>query len=431
MRRLPDGLILLSGGREQARNADNNLVFRQDSDFLYLTGVEEPDFILLIDPRRRVSTLFAPRIDSTHKVWLGYVPGPAECRKLFDIERVAYADELPKYLKRAKSGYRKLYCDKLSLKKFRKELRGLSPRPSGLREALAELRAVKTPGEIELLKEAGKITSRAHRAAMAGARAGMREYEVQAIFESECLSGGLRHLAFPSIVASGTNSAVLHYHKNDAVLKNGDLLLLDAGGELRGYAADITRTFPVSGRFSRRQRDIYSIVLDAHKACIEQVRPGVASTDLHLLTMTRIAEGLKSLGLLKGDVSGLVESGVVRLFYPHGFGHMLGIDVHDVGGGRKRLIENPAKVPVRFLARLEPGFVVTVEPGIYFIEALLRDPVLRAKHRGSVVFSKAESFLDFGGVRIEDDLLVRPAGPALDLTEVPKEIDEVERMRGA
>ena len=204
------------------------------------------------------------------------------------------------------------------------------------------------------------------------------------------------------------------------------MLLIDAGAECGGYAADITRTFPVNGKFTNRQRDIYSIVLRTQKTCIERARPGVGSAQLHVLSMTLIAEGLKSLGLLRGEVSGLVEGGAVRLFYPHGLTHMLGLDVHDVTGGRKRRMANPTKIPVRFVARLETGVVITLAPGIYFIKALLLDPALRRKHRGSIDFTKAEKFLDFGGVRIEDDIVIQPQGPPLNLTTVPKEISDVE-----
>ena len=182
----------------------------------------------------------------------------------------------------------------------------------------------------------------------------------------------------------------------------------------------------MNGRFTRRQRDVYQVVLETQKECIRRSRAGVNSADLHVGSMRLIAEGLKSLGLLKGSVDGLVETGAVRLFYPHGLTHMLGLDVHDVTGGKRRVLPNPTKVPVRFVAKLEPGFVITMEPGVYFIDALINDPVLRRKHRGSVDFKKAESFLDFGGVRIEDDVVIRAEGAPLNLTSVPKEIADVE-----
>ncbi len=394
------GIVHLQGGKPVPRNFDVDYAFRQNSDFLYVTGVEEPGCHLVLDGAREI--LLVPRVDAHHRVWEGHVPGPAEAKRLFGVDRVMYADEL------------------------KKALRGRRPvAPAKLRDALDELRAVKSEGELGLMRRANAVSGAAHAAVMKAVRPGMREYELQAVFDAACLKAGLKHLAYPSIVAAGVNSAVLHYRKNNGPLRSGDLFLIDAGAELGGYAADITRTYPVTGKFTRRQRDVYSVVLEAQKACIAKARPGVNSADLHVYSMRVIAEGLKSLGFLKGDTDGLLENGAVRLFYPHGLTHMLGLDVHDVTGGKKRVLPNPTKVPVRFVAKLEPGFVITMEPGVYFISALLNDPAQRRKHRGSVNFTKAESFLDFGGVRIEDDIVIRD-GAAENLTKVPKEIEAVE-----
>lgn len=399
--RLGGRLVHLAGGKPVPRNFDVDYPFRQSSDFLYLTGVEEAGCHLVLDGSREI--LLVPRIDAHHRVWEGHVPGPDEARRLFGVDRVLYADEL------------------------KTVLRGRRPAsPSAVRDALDELRAVKTDGELDLMRRANRVSGAAHRAVMAAVRPGMKEYQVQAVFDAACLREGLKHLAYPSIVAAGRNAAVLHYRRNDAALRSGDLLLIDAGAECRGYAADITRTFPVNGRFTRRQRDVYSVVLAAQKACIDAARPGIVSAELHVLSMRVIADGLKSLRLLRGSVDSLVEGGAVRLFYPHGLTHMLGLDVHDSTGGKRRVMPNPTKVPVRFVAKLEPGFVITIEPGVYFIEALLRDPKLRAKHKGEVDFRLADSFLDFGGIRIEDDVVVRRSGPPENLTSVPKEIDAVE-----
>jgi Xaa-Pro aminopeptidase len=425
-RKLSDGLILLSGGEMVPRNSDTDYEFRQKSDFLYLCGVEEPGCHLLIDPRRGRQTLYMPRIDNEHRVWLGHVPGPAEAKRLYGVARVAYADELPQELRRARAGYRKVYADKGTLKTHRQALAGLRPAPAELEEALCEMRACKTPGEVALIERASAASGRAHRAVMATVRPGQFEYQAQAVFEAECRKAGLPLLAFPTIAASGANSATLHYHRNNCRMRTGDLLLLDAAAECRGYAADITRTFPVSGRFSARQKEVYSIVLQAQKECIAMARPGLISADLHRHSMKVIAEGLKSLGVLRGDCDGLIDGGAVRLFYPHGLSHMMGLDVHDTPGGRKRMLRNPFKFLLRFVAKLEPGFVVTVEPGLYFIAALLNDPENRRRFKASVDFRRAESFLDFGGVRIEDDILITAHGPARDLTHVPKEIRDVE-----
>jgi len=425
MARLPDGLILLSGGVNVVRNRDVHFPFRQTSNFLWLTGVEEAGCWMVLDPARGRDTLFVPRVDAHFRVWEGEVPGPAQSRRLFGVGSVRYVDELKSELPKALRGYRRIYADERGVREQADALKGHEVATADLEDALEELRAVKDSMEIALLEEANRISGIAHRAAMAGVRADRFEYEVQARFDSECLRHGLRHQGYPSIVAAGRNAAVLHYRRNASALRRGDLLLIDAGGELKGYTADISRTLPISGRFSGRGRDVYAIVLEVQKSCIARARPGILSAELHLHSMRLIAQGLKDLRILHGDTENLVLSGAVRLFYPHGIGHMLGLDVHDGTGGKKRVLPNPTGVPVRFVARLEPGFVITVEPGLYFNEALLSDPENRRKHRGQVNFERAESFLPIGGVRIEDDILIREAG-ALNLTDVPKEIDDVE-----
>lgn len=429
MNKLKDGLILLAGGKEITRNYDVNYVFRQGSDFLWLTGVEEPGCALLMDPKRRAATLFMPRIDDHHRVWEGHVPSPAEARKLFGVPKVAYVDELPKALKAAKRGHRRLYADPAALKAW--PAKGLKADSENLADALEDLRTLKDGGELALMKRANEVSGAAHAAVMRGAKAGMREYQVQALFDAACLSAGLKHLAYPSIVAAGANGAVLHYRKNIAVLKEGQLLLIDAGAEYRGYAADITRTFPVSKRFTRRQADVYDVVLATQKALIAAAKPGLNSAEWQVLSMRLIAEGLRDLGLLRGSTDALVETGAVRLFYPHGIGHLLGLDVHDGLGGKRRKLPNPTKVPVRFVAKLEAGMAITAEPGIYFIPALLTSKAQKDKHKAHVDFAKAQSWLDFGGVRIEDDIVVRASGAPLNLTDVPKERAAVEALRAA
>lgn len=429
MRRLPDGLILLAGGREITRNYDVSYVFRQGSDFLWLTGVEEPGYALLLDPKRKSSTLFMPRIDDHHRVWEGNVPSPAEAKRLYGVQRVGFIDDLPRELKTARRGHRRAYANAAAVKTWGAALKGLRPTPPDLQDAIEELRTLKDEGELAFMRRANKVSGAAHVEVMRRARAGMREYQVQAVFDSACMAAGLKHLAYPSIVAAGDNAAVLHYRKNDAALKNGQLLLIDAGAECRGYAADITRTFPVSGRFTRRQADVYDIVLGVQNALIAAARPGVNSADWQVMSMRLIAEGLRDLKLLRGSTDSLVETGAVRLFYPHGIGHLLGLDVHDGLGGKKRKLPNPTKVPVRFVARLEAGMAITAEPGIYFIKALLCSKSMRQKHRAAVDFGRAESWLGFGGIRIEDDIIVERVGPPTNLTTVPKERSAIEALR--
>ncbi len=429
MRRLPDGLILLTAAREAVRNGDVHHPYRQSSDFLWLTGVEAPGYALLLDPRRGKEVLFIPRLTQAHAVWLGHVPSRQEAREAFGIREVRYSDELPKALRRRGRGA--LHADPRGGALARRRARSLRPDSRELREALDELRVVKDAGELALLAQASAATAAGHLAAMRAARPGAFEYQVQAEMERAFKAAGCAQLGYGSIVAGGRNSAVLHYVANDRRLAAGDLLLVDAGAEYRGYTADVTRTFPVSGRFGSRQRAVYEIVLAAQERCIDYARAGNVTMDMQRLSERVLAEGLRELGLLRGSVDELVETEAVRVFYPHGIGHTLGLDVHDVHGGRKRRLRlRPKSGRLRFRARLEPGFVITVEPGIYFMEALLRDPKIRRKHRARIDFQKAERWLSLGGVRIEDDVVVRAEGPPRNLTSVPKTVRAVEAACG-
>lgn len=431
MERLPGGLIVLGAAPEALRNGDVHYKFRQSSHFLYLTGVEEPGYALLLDPRRKREILFVPKLTQEHAVWLGHIPSREEAAARFGFKDVRYRSALPKAVAAAKKGYREIYAAKEIAPEIREAAGRAGLRPKAIEEALSELRAVKSAAEIELLREANQVTAQGHLAAMRAARPGMREYQVQAELEREFLRGGLAHMGYSSIVAAGRNSAVLHYHRNSARILDGDLLLVDAGAECRGYTADVTRTFPVRGRFSPRQREIYELVLSAQKECIARSVPGITSGELHRHSCLVLGQGLLDLGLAKGTAEELVETEAIRVFYPHGLTHMLGLDVHDVQGGRKRRVP-PSKgtKKLRFNARLEPGFVITMEPGLYFVPALLDDPKVRRKHKGRINFEKAGAYKNFGGIRIEDDICVQPSGPPLNLTIAPKEIADVEAACG-
>ncbi len=429
MRRLPDGLILLTAAPEAVRNGDVHHPYRQSSDFLWLTGVEASGYALLLDPRRGKEVLFIPRLTQMHAVWLGHIPSRQEAREAFGIREVRYSAELPKALRRRGRGV--LHANSRGAALARREARSLRPESRDLRQALDELRVFKDAAELALLAKASAATAAGHLAAMRAARPGMFEYQVQAELERAFKAAGCAQLGYGSIVAGGRNSAVLHYVANECRLGAGDLLLVDAGAEYRGYTADVTRTFPVSGRFSPRQREVYEVVLAAQERCIDYARAGNTSMDVQRLSERVLAEGLRDLGLLRGSVDELVETEAVRVFYPHGIGHTLGLDVHDVQGGRKRRLRlRRSSGKLRFRARLEPGFVITIEPGIYFMEALLRDPKVRRKHRARIDFAKAERWLPVGGVRIEDDVVVRAEGPPGNLTTVPKTVAAVEAACG-
>lgn len=427
MARLSDGPIFLLGGVEVPRNSDVSYPFRQESNFLYLTGIESPGYALLLNPKRGDIHLFIPRIDAHHRVWEGQVPDLAESRRQFGIATVHHLDEAPTLLKKIWTGRSPLYTDTRGLSHLKRwRLKGPT-RTADFADALAELRATKTDGEIAMIRRANAASAKGHLAAMAAARPGLFEYEIQAILEAEFRRAGLPHNAYGSIVAAGRNSAILHYRDNRARLKNSDWLLIDAGAECCGYASDVTRTFPVNGRFSDRARAIYEIALRAQETAILAMRPGALMRDLHLASARTILDGLRELKMVKGDLDTLLETGVDRLFYPHGLSHTLGLDVHDVTGGKRRQIRlAPSTVrPLRFDRKLEAGFVVTAEPGLYFIPALLRDPQNRRRHRGRVDFDRAEKWISLGGVRIEDDIWVTPKGP-VNLTPLVKSISDIE-----
>lgn len=424
--RLPAGLIVLSAAAPVRRNGDVDYRFRQGSDFLYLTGVLEPGYALVLDQRRGEETLFVPKLTQKHAVWLGHMPDLAEARAAFGIRDVAYLDALPKALRARARGSKVVYADARS----RAAVRRAAPRTRidspALRDALEDLRITKDAGEIALLEKASAATAKGHLAAMGAARAGLWEYQVQAVMEQEFRMAGCPETGYDSIVAAGGNGAILHYHHNHDRLRAGDLLLIDAAAEHRGYTADVTRSFPVSGRFTSRQRDVYEVVLRTQEGCLDFARAGVTSMDVQHRSEELLAEGLKGLGLLKGTVAELVDTQAVRVFYPHGIGHTLGLDVHDVQGGKRRRLPKRKSGRLRFRARLEPGFVMTIEPGLYFMPVLLDDPEVRRKHRGRIDFDRAARFLEVGGVRIEDDVVIRAGAPPKNLTRVPKAVAEVE-----
>lgn len=421
---LAEGLVVVGSAPEILRNGDVHFEYRQSSDFLYLTGVSEPGCVLVMDAARGGETLFVPRLTQKHAVWLGHIPSPREARERTGIRSVRFADELPEFLR--KRAPRLVHADRHAAPLVRRARPGARLRSRELREGLDELRLVKTPGELALLREASRISDAGHRAAMRCARPGLTEFQVQAELERGFRHAGGTGLGYGSIVAAGRNAAVLHYHANAATLRRGELLLIDAGAERHGYTADITRTFPVSGRFSRVQRDLYEVVLAAQDACIAVARAGNTSVALQGLAERVLAEGLRGLGLMRGSTDELTASEAVRVFFPHGIGHTLGLDVHDTQGGAARRLRATKGPRIRFRARLEAGFVITIEPGVYFVDALLQDRTLRRRHKGRIDFERALALRGVGGIRIEDDVVVRPSGPPENLTRTPKTVEDLE-----
>ncbi len=433
-KKLGEGLVFGFGNKSLMRNGyDNYYSFRQNSNFLYLTGIQEEDHAFILDLKSHEFTLFIPKIDALHIVWLGDVPGLADSKQKHGADKVYYITEFLEHFKKHVRNHKKVYflqTNNKDAEKIYKSILKVKPLEKELIVALAQLRFQKTPFEIELMKKAAGIAAEGHIEAMKRCKAGLFEYEIQSFVEQKFRAHGARFNAYDSIVGSGKNSAILHYFKNQDQLREGDLLLIDAGAEYQGYASDVTRTFPISGKFSSKQKDIYEIVLNAQREAIKILKPGTLYRDFHMKAAHVIIHGLKEIGILKGSLEALKEKRLDRLFFPHGIGHPLGLDTHDVDphiGMKKKLSMARLKQEQRF----EENTVVTAEPGIYFIPALLNDPKNRKEYSDFVNWKKVESFLDFGGVRIEDDILVTSKGP-LNLTQkTPKKVSELEKIIGS
>ncbi|MFM7459919.1 MAG: aminopeptidase P N-terminal domain-containing protein [Burkholderiales bacterium] len=412
---LKEGLMLLPTSREATRNADAHYDYRWDSYFYYLTGFREPEAVVAItlgkNPRH---ILFCREKNLEREIWDGFRFGPAMAREIFGFDECYPITDLDRLVPDLMSNQAVIHtpvgADALwdaSVAKWLNAVRakirqGISA-PSEVHDVRRHIdlqRLIKDETEIDIMRRAGKISSDAHTRAMRMAKPGMYEYQVEAELLHEFVRNGARQPAYGSIVAAGGNACVLHYRENSAQLKTGELMLIDAGCELESYAADITRTFPIAGKFSPAQRDVYELVLESQLACIKAVKPGNPFGKYHEVAVNVLAQGLIDLKLSKGSLASVIETEAYKQFYMHRAGHWLGLDVHDAGNYRQ---------PNGKWVEMEPGMVVTVEPGIYIRPA---DKVPKA-------------FWDIG-VRIEDDILVTKKGNENLTASCPKAVKDVE-----
>ena len=421
---MPDDVIALVGADEVRRNSDVMHPFRQRSNFLWLTGYESPGARLIVHPGGEV--LFIPRVDRQHLVWVGTAPTPKSARTDYGFRTVRYVDEFEKELAALAGKHERVHTlddTKPAIKKLVGSARCETRR---LREALTALRVIKTPHEVELIRYAGAVTSEAHAALMAGARPGMHEYQAYAIFEQVVLDHGMCD-AYPPIVGSAANAAVIHYGALDRKMRSGDFVLVDAAAECHGYASDVTRTFPLGGRFSAFQRDCYELVLETQREALAAIRPGATTRGVHELVSARLAEGLLEMRVLKGSLDEIRARGTVSLFLPHGLIHQIGLDVHDVSPRPKGVTRGRAKASAAL--PFKPGMTMAVEAACYFVAPLLKDTGLRREHRATVNWPLVDKRLDFGGVRTEDNVLVTEDGCEV-ITDAPKTVAEVEGVAG-
>ena len=415
--KLPESsLAIIPTNDRKIRSNDVAYPFRANSYMLYLCGWEEDEGTLLAtnSSGKWMTTLFVPERDTTKEIWEGIRIG-VDGAQSWPVDHADSLENLDSRIKEFISGVGRIFTIpgvSASLDRLLDE----NTESIDLRTYIDPMRRIKSANEIEYMKEAASIASSAHQKAMRNSRSGMGEWQIQSEVEGHFMSSRSQW-SFPSIVGGGDNATVLHYKNNDQLIKSGDLVLVDAGCEVNGYASDITRTWPVNGKFTEPQREIYELVLRSELAGIDACRPGMPWVSMHEAVCETIAEGLIELGVLMctfeealGKVEGKpgVFEGQIRNFFMHGTGHFLGLDVHDVGGGRQG---DPNS---SFL--LEPGMVLTIEPGLYF-GSWRNDIEMPERYAGI-------------GVRIEDDVLVTEQGPLVLSSSCPKMVDEIEQLVG-
>ena len=416
---LKPGILLIFAAPSAIRNNDVEHEYRQDSDFYYLTGFDEPESVLVLNTLgEQPFVLFVRPRDPEREVWDGTragvdgATGELGANAAFPIAELE--SKLPELLQDHERLFYRLGREAkhdsvvlAALDRTRAKGRSGSSWPTQIVDpatVLHEMRLFKTPEEVELMRRAAAITHDAHVRAMAEARAGKYEYEIEAVLRERFHAGGAERCAYAPIVGSGPNATVLHYRRNNRRMRDGDLLLIDAGCEYRYYACDVTRTFPISGSFTRPQQALYELVLEAQLASIDATRPGSTLDDVHQQSVQRITEGLVRLGIIQGPTDVALEEQRYKPYFMHRTSHWLGMDVHDVGryhqGGKPR--------------ELAPGMVITVEPGIYIAE----NAPVPEQYRGI-------------GIRIEDDVLVTADGQAVLTASIPKDVAELQRACAA
>ncbi len=410
------GVTVIPTAPEQTRSRDSHYPYRYDSYFYYLTGFPEPEAVLVVTAGEHArSILFCRERSAEREAWDGVRFGPEQARAQFGFDECHTSAELDALMPQLLADQPQLYCHLGNDEQWnrrvvgwiaavRAQVRSGVVAPAAIRDVhalLDEMRLIKDAHELATMRRAAQISTDAHRRAMRATRPGRVEYEIEAELLHEFRRRGAQAPAYTPIVAGGANACVLHYVRNDAVLKAGDLLLVDAGCELDGYASDVTRTFPVSGKFGPLQRDVYQLVFAAQTAAIATVQPGAPWTAPHDAAVRVLAQGLIDFGLCQGSVDKVIEAGDYKQFYMHRTGHWLGLDVHDAGDYKR---DNQWRA-------LQPGMVLTVEPGCY----------IRAG--GGV----PPQFADIG-IRIEDDVLVTASGHEVLTHAAPKTVADIEAL---
>ena len=444
--KVKSGLVLILGNGEAPANyTDNTYKFRQDSSFLYFFGLNQPGFAGVIDIDSGDEYIFGNDVDMDDIIWMGPQPSVKDMAARVGVSKTAPFARLADCMKTAISQGRRIHF--LPPYRFRnmlllEELLGIRPAlvknyaSLEMIKAVVDLRSVKEPCEIEEITKACNIGYEMHTAAMRNCKPGVKEQYIAGLIEGIAASYGSM-VSFPVILSQ--NGETLHNHDHSQILQEGRMMLTDAGAEeVSHYCSDFTRTVPVGGKFLTRQKEVYNIVLAANNKAIEIAKPGVTYQYVHLEVCKVLAQGLKDLGLMKGDVNEAVAAGAHALFMPHGLGHMMGLDVHDMEDlgqiyvgydDETRPIDQFGTSSLRMGRRLQEGFVITDEPGCYFIPALIDQWRAQGIHKEFLNYDKIETFKDFGGIRLEDDILIIPGGSRfLGDKRTPITVEEVEEI---
>lgn len=441
---IQSGVVLILGNVESSMNYPaNGYHFRQDSNFLYFFGLDLPGFVGIVDVDNNKDIIFGNDVTMDDVIWMGDQPTVKELSEQVGINQSQPYTTLAAFLQEAKSAGRKIHIYPTYRGEHQIELSNLlqvsiadvqSFVSQELIAATVKLRSVKEEVEIQEIEKAVDIAYEMHTTAMKMAQPGVIEQEIAGTVEGISLAKG-GPVSFPVILS--VNGQILHNHYHGNILTEGRMMVTDAGAEIQThYASDITRTVPVGGKFNQRQKEVYQLVLDANMKAIENTKPGITNKELHLMAVTTIANGLKDLGIMKGDIDEAVKQGAHALFMPHGLGHMLGLDVHDMEGlgennvGYDEEIQRSTQFGLsglRLGRRLQEGFVFTIEPGCYFIPKLIDQWKAENKFTEFLNYDKLETYKDFGGIRIEDDILVTANGHRVLGKPIPKTVEEVEK----
>jgi len=446
-KQLRSGIALFLGNEESPMNyPDNPFHYRQDSSFLYFFGLDSPGLAGIVDADEDKDVIFGSDLDVEDIIWMGDLPKLKDRALEAGVGFTMPYNELDKILKTAFSKGRKIHF----LPPYRMENKIRICQLLGLREsmvrtyasealikAVVEQRSIKIKAELDEIEKAQNIAYEMHTTAMKMTKPGIYEYEIAGKIEGIAASmGGM--IAFPIILTINGQTLHNHYHGNKLVA--GRLLVNDSGAETSmHYASDITRTIPVSGKFTSKQKEIYNVVLDAQESAIKAIKPGYKNKNTHFVAVKRITKGLTEIGLMKGNIDDAVKAGAHALFMPHGLGHMMGLDVHDMEDLGENYVGYDEKTKrsdqfglayLRMAKELKPGHVLTVEPGIYFIPALIDKWKKEKKHLNFINYNKVDQYRDFGGIRIEDNVVVTKTGFRVIGKTIPKTIEDIEAITG-